>query len=88
MMKQLTIRGFDEALEKELRKIAADEHLSLNKVVLNLLKEATGVNGEQAPRHCIGNRLDAFIGVWSEQDEQEFNLFTEPMEQIDDDLWR
>jgi hypothetical protein len=28
-MKQLTIRGFDEALEKQLRKATAGENLSL-----------------------------------------------------------
>ncbi len=32
-MKQLTIRGFDEALEKQLRQMAAEENLSLNKAL-------------------------------------------------------
>ena len=88
-MKQLTIRGFDEALEKQLRKVAAEEHLSLNKAVLKLLKEATGLGAnQQFLPNCIGDRLDAFIGVWSEQEEQEFNATIVAFEQIDEDLWK
>jgi hypothetical protein len=33
--------------------------------------------------NCIGDRLDAFIGVWSEQEEQEFNATVAAVEQID-----
>ena len=89
LMKQLTIRGFDEALEQQLRKVAAAEHLSLNKAVLKLLKEATGLGANQPfSPNCIGDRLDAFIGVWSEQEEQEFNTSIAAFEQIDEDLWK
>jgi hypothetical protein len=87
-MKQLTIRGFDDALEKELRKVAAGENLSLNKVVLKLLKEATGLAGDQTSPDCVGDRLDAFMGLWSEQEEQEFNRTVAVLEQIDEELWR
>ena len=87
-MKQLTIRGFDEALEKQLRKVAAGENLSLNKVVLKLLKEATGLATDQRSPNRVGDRLDAFIGVWSEQEEQEFNTSVAALEQIDEGLWQ
>jgi plasmid stability protein len=88
-MKQLTIRGFDEALEQQLRKLAAEEHLSLNKAVLKLLKEATGLGANQPSLpNCVGDRLDAFIGVWSEQEEQEFNTTVAAFEQLDEDLWK
>jgi plasmid stability protein len=87
-MKQLTIRGFDEALEKQLRKLAAEENLSLNKAVLKLLREATGLAANQPSPNRIGNRLDAFMGVWSEQEEEEFNAAIAAFEQIDEDLWQ
>jgi hypothetical protein len=87
-MKQLTIRGFDEALEKQLRKVAAGENLSLNKVVLKLLKEATGLAADQQSPNRVGDRLDAFMGVWSEQEEQEFNTAVAALEQIEEGLWQ
>lgn len=87
-MKQLTIRGFDEVLEKQLRKVAAEENLSLNKVVLKLLKEATGLAADQQSPNRVGDRLDAFMGVWSEQEEQAFNTAVTVLEQIDEGLWR
>ena len=87
-MKQLTIRGFDEVLEKQLHRVAAQEHLSLNKAVLKLLKEATGLAMNSHSPECVGDRLDTFIGVWSEQEEQEFNTAVAALAQIDEDLWQ
>jgi hypothetical protein len=88
-MKQLTIRGFDQALEQQLRRVAEEENLSLNKAVLKLLREATGLGAnQQSSPDRIGDRLDAFIGVWSEQEEQEFNAAVSAFEQIDEDLWK
>ena len=87
-MKQLTIRGFDAALEDQLRKVAAAENLSLNKVVLKLLKEATGLATNAHSPERVGDRLDTFIGLWSEQEEQEFNAAVAVLEQIDEDFWQ
>lgn len=88
-MKQLTIRGFDDELERRLRKLAEEENLSLNKAVLKLLNQAAGLDGaarkETVP--TVGSALDAFMGVWSEDDEQEFNEAIQAFEKVDESFW-
>ena len=88
-MKQLTIRGFDDELEKRLRKLAREENLSLNKAVLKLLNQAAGLNHAtktlSAP--VVGRALDEFIGAWSKEEELAFNEAVEVFETVDGSLW-
>jgi hypothetical protein len=88
-MKQLTIRGFDDELEKRLRKLAREEHLSLNKAVLKLLNQAAGLNGtaRTSAIPVVGGALDEFVGVWSEEEERRFNQTVEAFEVVDGSLW-
>ena len=65
-MTQLTVRGFDPELERELRKVAKREHLSLNQAALRLMRKGAGLGkGLSAP---IGDALDAFVGCVSADD--------------------
>ena len=88
-MKQLTIRGFDDELEKRLRKLAREENLSLNKAVLKLLNQAAGLNhaAKTSSVPVVGSALDGFIGVWSKQEEAAFNEAVEVFETVDGSLW-
>jgi hypothetical protein len=86
-MKQLTIRGFDEQLEKRLRKLAKDQQISLNRAALALMRRGAGLTENREPVNTVGTSLDGFIGIWSAEDEAELLQAIEPLEQIDPELW-
>ncbi len=86
-MKQLTIRGFDEQLEKCLRQLAAEQQISLNKAALLLMRRGAGLTERRGSPGQVGSDLDSFIGVWSDEDEAELQRALEPFEQIDPGLW-
>ncbi len=86
-MNQLTIRGFDERLEKRLRQLAADNEISLNRAALELMRRGAGLTEESKSPDRVGSVLDSFIGVWSEEDESELRRALEPFDQIDPGLW-
>lgn len=86
-MKQLTIRGFDEQLERLLRELAKDQQISLNRAALALMRRGAGLADRRESTDKVGSALDRFIGVWSDQDEAELLRALEPLEQIDPELW-
>ncbi len=86
-MKQLTIRGFDEPLERRLREMAREQGISLNRAALKLMRQGAGVSERRGSTGKVGSALDTFIGVWSDEDEAELMKALEPLEQIDPELW-
>jgi len=86
-MKQLTIRGFDEQLERSLRELAEDHQISLNRAALALMRRGAGLSARRESTDTVGSALDTFIGVWSDEDEAELLRALEPLEQIDPELW-
>lgn len=86
-MKQLTIRGFDEPLEKRLRELAREQQISLNRAALTLMRRGAGISELGESSGLVGSALDTFVGVWSEEDEAELMRAVEPFEQIDSELW-
>ena len=87
-MKQLTLRGFDPALEQRLRELADELQISLNRAALLLMRRGAGLADARRPASEVGGALDSFIGVWSEEQEAELLESVEPFEQIDPELWR
>ena len=86
-MKQLTIRGLDERLERRLRELATEQRISLNRAALALMRRGAGLSDERESTDTVGSALDKFIGVWSDEDEAELLGALEPLEQIDPELW-
>lgn len=86
-MKQLTIRGLDEGLERRLRELAAEKQISLNRAALALMRRGAGLSVRRESAGTVGSTLDKFIGVWSVEDERELLWALEPLEQIDPELW-
>ena len=84
----MTIRGFDEELERRLKNLAREEHISLNRAALTLLRRGAGLVAAGAAPRVIGGALDDFMGDWSEEEEREFLAAVEPMEQIDEEMWK
>lgn len=86
--RQLTIRGFDEALERRLERLARERDLSLNKAALLLMRRGAGLTREGAEVETIGDSLDEFVGSWDAGREEEVLAAVEDFEGIDEDLWR
>jgi hypothetical protein len=86
-LKQLTIRGFDEPLERALRELARELGVSLNRAAIALLKRGAGLSEPSPTENVVGSSLDSFIGVWSAEDETELLEALEPLEQIDPEHW-
>ena len=87
-MTQLTVRGFDEQLEREIRRVAEREGLSLNQAILKLLRRGAGLAGEPPRRtDVVGSSLDHLAGTWSEDDVRALAEVESDFERIDPELW-
>jgi hypothetical protein len=87
-LKQLTIRGFDEDLKREVMRLARREGISLNRAVLRLLRKGAGLDNRKDSPHLVGSSLDWFIGSWSEDEAEPIETALRDFEEIDESMWR
>ena len=87
-MKQLTLRGFDKALQERIQRLAREERISLNKAAILLMRRGAGLEEGTKDRDVIGHSLDAFIGDWSEKEAKEFERAIAIFEVVDADAWK
>jgi hypothetical protein len=87
-MQQLSLRGFDEELERQIRQLARKEKISLNKAALRLMRRGAGILESSDADATIGDSLDSFIGRWSARDERRLLDSIAACEAVDPDLWR
>jgi len=71
-MKQLTIRGVDDSLHAALRNGAKRRGLSMNRFILNLIREALGLENTAPQQPAEFHDLDSLAGVWSQDEFEEF----------------
>ena len=69
-LNQITLRGLDADLQREIRELARREGLSLNKAALRLLEKASARATRNAGSGRIGSSLDHLIGTWTEREAQ------------------
>ncbi len=86
-MKQLTIRGFDKEVEREIRELAAREGISLNRAAIRLLRRGAGLGETDSGHNLIGSSLDHLAGTWSEAEALLIAGVEEDFERIDLELW-
>jgi hypothetical protein len=86
--KQLTLRGFEPELLRALRQLARQEGISLNRAALRLLRRGAGLDPAEREDDTIGDRLDEFIGTWSDAEAKEFDQATADLGRVDDSMWR
>lgn len=82
-MRQLTVTGIDRWLEKELRRRAKQEGVSLNRAALKLMRRGAGLEGAAEPRRRIGHCIDRFLGSLSRADAAALREAVEQFETID-----
>ena len=92
MNKQLTIRGVDASLVTHLRAEAQRRRSSLNSTVLQLLREAIGVdtvspsNGDAEARASCTD-LDYLAGTWSPAEADALDQALKSMRRLAPELW-
>ena len=92
MDKQLTIWGVDASLDRNLRAEAQRRRLSLNLTVLQLLREAIGLdsvspsNGDAEARASFTD-LDHLAGTWPPAEADALDRALKPMRHLDPELW-
>ena len=84
-MATLTLRGCDADLEKALKENGARRGISVNRLILDTLRE-TFLGGGKKPRRY--DDLDALAGTWSVAEAHEFDAAIADFAVIDDELWK
>ena len=87
-MNQLTVRGFDKALERRIREVAKSRGISLNQAAVLLLREGAGLTKSLERPAKVGDALKKFTGRWSKDEEREFLKAISPLEKVDPSLWK
>ena len=85
----LTVRGVEGDLSTALKAEAAERKVSVNALVLQMLREAVGLAecGPAKPR--VYHDLDWFVGsITDEEAEEMLRVIEEECERIDEDEWR
>jgi len=80
---QITVRGLDPQLERDIRRIAKKTGKSLNQVVLEMLGKTAG-----SRKRPPSDALRKLAGGWTENKAAEFNDAIKICEQIDEEMWR
>ena len=85
MQSNIHLRGIDKLLLSRLKQEAAEQDVSVNSLVLQLLKQALGLATQ---RHVsVYHDLDKLAGTWSKQEAKTFTKSVADFEKIDKDIW-
>ena len=87
-MNQLTLRGFEPELSDFIRKMAAQEGISLNQMAIKLLRKGAGIGSKNNTAKCVNDGLDNFIGSWSSEESKQFDKTVSQLRGIDDEIWK
>ncbi len=85
-MKAITLRNIPPELGKRLEQEASGHQTSLNKTVLHLLMQATGlVRSDRGPARF--HDLDHLAGTWTADEAAQFDRSLQAQRRIDPELW-
>jgi plasmid stability protein len=83
-MRQITVRGIPDDLQREIQSRAQAHGESLNKSVIRLLKQAVGLDRPEKKKRD----LSTLAGKWEAGEAEEFERNVRVFETIDEDLWQ
>jgi len=83
-MSSMTMHGVETVLDQRLREEASSLGLSLNQTLKKLLSKSVGLD-----RAVTNHRHDyaEFFGVWTKEDEADFNESISSCRQVDPEDW-
>lgn len=87
-MKQITLRGIPNEIERMIKKEAETKGLSLNKAFISLLEKTAGTKGKVKKRKSLHHDLDHLCGVWTKREAEEFAKTVRFQRTIDEGLWK
>ena len=85
-MSAITLRNLPPAVARAIREKAKKEKTSLNRAVISLLEEATGLTSRR--REIVHHDLDRFAGCWTKEEYDEFMEALREQRQIDPEMWK
>ena len=85
-MKQITLRGIDPEIEHQIRMMAKKSGKSLNRVVLDIIYQHSGLNKKE--KKSPTDSLRKLAGGWTAKDALGFLESIKPCEQIDEEMWK
>jgi hypothetical protein len=87
-LRQITIRGIPQEVEKIIRGEAGKKGVSLNKAFISLLEKLAGFKEKEGKKRTLYHDLDHLSGVWARKEVTAFNKHLELQRQIDEGLWK
>jgi len=85
-MKAITVRDMPPALEEAVLKRAQREGMSLNRTVILMLEEASGLSEDKKPK--LNHDFDKFAGTWTAEEADDFDRRVAHFEEIDWEMWK
>ena len=85
-MGAITVRNLPPELARLIRQRAKRDKVSLNRVVINLLEEATGLG--RRPREEVHTDLDRFFGCVSKEEAEELDHAIWEQRRIEPEMWK
>ena len=85
-MAQITLRGLEPEIEKEIRKKAQKSGKSLNRVILDMISNNTGT--KKTEKNPPAASLKKLAGGWDKQEALDFIASIKICEQIDEEMWK
>jgi len=86
-MKTITVRGLDETITKNLKRMAGQNGKSVNQFVLDTLKERLGLKKEKKYT-VVHHDMDHLFGIWSENEFKRIQGKIDSERKIDKELWK
>ena len=84
-MTQITIRGMKPEVEQKVRDMAKKSGYSLNRVILNMIYQHTGLKKRDTKPQA--DSLKKLAGGWSQKDASRFMQSIKSCSQIDEEMW-
>ncbi len=81
-MQQITIRGIDPEIEREIRRSAKENQKSINQIVKEIIHKEF-----RRPEPAAAS-LKELSGGWTRSEAAEFEASIKSCEQIDEDMWQ
>ncbi len=86
-MKQITIRGVGTDLHNALKHEARRRAVSMNRLVLSILREAVGLGDGIEKSEMEFHDLDHLAGTWTQREFEEFEEQLLLQRSVDEELW-
>ena len=86
-MSSLSIRGLDDELSEQLKRVALAEQKSINQFVIDTLKQRLGIAKNKKYTQCFHD-LDQLFGSWDNELLDAVQGKVDSERHIDDELWK